>query len=79
VGSAVIANAAAVMLPCKSSAPPTGEQSETSDPSAAWYACRFEELAYADAASYMEDGRVVFTGSPDQMKARLRAMGASVR
>jgi hypothetical protein len=41
--------------------------------------CRFEELAYADAASYMEDGRVVFTGSPDQMKARLRAMGASVR
>jgi hypothetical protein len=42
-------------------------------------ACRFEELAYADAASYMEDGRVVFTGSPDQMKARLRAMGANVR
>eukprot|EP00878_Enallax_costatus_P029133 GHUV01031563.1.p1 GENE.GHUV01031563.1~~GHUV01031563.1.p1 ORF type:complete len:122 (+),score=18.55 GHUV01031563.1:266-631(+) len=40
---------------------------------------RFEELAYADAASYMEDGRVVFTGSPEQMKARLRAMGASVR
>lgn len=40
---------------------------------------RFEELDYADAASYMEDGRVVFTGSPQQMKARLRAMGAAVR
>lgn len=40
---------------------------------------RFEELAYADAASYMEDGKVVFTGSPAQMTARLRAMGASVR
>jgi Fe-S cluster assembly ATPase SufC len=39
---------------------------------------RFEELAYADAASYMEDGRVVFTGSPEQMTARLRAMGASI-
>lgn len=41
--------------------------------------CRFEELEYADAASYMENGRVVFTGSPAQMVARLRSMGASVR
>jgi len=40
---------------------------------------RFEELAYADAASYMEDGKVVFTGSPAQMTARLKAMGASIR
>lgn len=42
-------------------------------------ACRFEELAYADAASYMDDGKVVFTGSPSQMVARLKSMGASVR
>ncbi|WIA33020.1 hypothetical protein OEZ86_006177 [Tetradesmus obliquus] len=47
------------------------------DVTAVWVTHRFEELAYADAASYMEDGRVVFTGSPDQMKARLRAMGAN--
>jgi energy-coupling factor transporter ATP-binding protein EcfA2 len=39
---------------------------------------RFEELEYADAASYMEDGKVVFTGSPAQMVARLKSMGASV-
>jgi hypothetical protein len=41
--------------------------------------CRFEELEYADAASYMENGEVVFTGSPAQMVARLRSMGARVR
>jgi hypothetical protein len=41
--------------------------------------CRFEELEYADAASYMENGEVVFTGSPAQMVARLRSMGAGVR
>ncbi|KAF6254440.1 P-loop containing nucleoside triphosphate hydrolase protein [Scenedesmus sp. NREL 46B-D3] len=49
------------------------------DVTAVWVTHRFEELAYADAASYMEDGRVVFTGSPHQMKARLRALGARVR
>lgn len=41
--------------------------------------CRFEELEYADAASYMENGEVVFTGSPAQMVARLRSMGARIR
>jgi hypothetical protein len=39
---------------------------------------RFEELEYADAASYMEDGRIVFTGSPDQLRQRLRGMGATL-
>lgn len=49
------------------------------DVTAVWVTHRFEELEYADAASYMENGRVVFTGSPAQMVARLRSMGASVR
>lgn len=39
---------------------------------------RFEELAFADAATYMEEGRVVFTGSAEQMRTRLRRMGATV-
>jgi hypothetical protein len=39
---------------------------------------RFEELEYADAASYMEAGRIVFTGSPEQLRQRLRGMGATV-
>ena len=45
---------------------------------AVWVTHRFEELEYADAASYMEDGRIVFTGSPQQLRERLRAMGATV-
>eukprot|EP00775_Hariotina_reticulata_P004769 gene4769-5019_t len=49
------------------------------DVTAVWVTHRFEELDYADAASYMENGRVVFTGSPQQMKERLRGMGAPVR
>ncbi len=39
---------------------------------------RFEELAYADAATYMEDGRALFTGSTEEVRTRLRLMGASV-
>jgi ABC-type branched-subunit amino acid transport system ATPase component len=39
---------------------------------------RFEELEYADAASYMEGGRIVFTGSPEQLRQRLKAMGATL-
>ncbi len=39
---------------------------------------RFEELAYADAASYMEDGRIQFTGTPTQLKEHLRGLGAIV-
>ena len=41
-------------------------------------AARFEELEYADAASYMEGGRIVFTGSPEQLRQRLRGMGATL-
>lgn len=39
---------------------------------------RFEELQFADAASYMENGRVVFTGTPDEAKAYMRKLGAPV-
>lgn len=49
------------------------------DVTAVWVTHRFEELEYADAASYMENGQVVFTGSPEQMRERLRAMGAALR
>lgn len=45
---------------------------------AVWVTHRFEELEYADAASYMEDGRIAFTGSPEQLRQRLRGMGATV-
>eukprot|EP00877_Chromochloris_zofingiensis_P014828 jgi/Chrzof1/959/Cz01g34350.t1 len=48
------------------------------DVTAVWVTHRFEELRYADSASYMEDGRVVFTGSPDEVRQRLRTMGATV-
>jgi hypothetical protein len=39
---------------------------------------RFEELQYADGASYMDAGRVVISGSVDQLRAHLRAAGAVV-
>ncbi|EFJ47198.1 hypothetical protein VOLCADRAFT_61738 [Volvox carteri f. nagariensis] len=45
---------------------------------AIWVTHRFEELQFADAASYMEDGRVVFTGTPDEAKLFLRKRGAPV-
>ncbi|KAJ9527275.1 hypothetical protein QJQ45_025576, partial [Haematococcus lacustris] len=45
---------------------------------AVWVTHRFEELEYADQASYMEEGRVVFTGSPQEMRAFLSSLGAPV-
>ncbi len=45
---------------------------------AVWVTHRFEELQYADAASYMEGGKIVFTGSPEQLRQRLKSMGATV-
>lgn len=39
---------------------------------------RFEELQYADEASYMQDGKVVFTGKPEDLKAYIRKLGAPV-
>eukprot|EP00197_Chlamydomonas_leiostraca_P002075 CAMPEP_0202858368 /NCGR_PEP_ID=MMETSP1391-20130828/935_1 /ASSEMBLY_ACC=CAM_ASM_000867 /TAXON_ID=1034604 /ORGANISM="Chlamydomonas leiostraca, Strain SAG 11-49" /LENGTH=280 /DNA_ID=CAMNT_0049537283 /DNA_START=193 /DNA_END=1035 /DNA_ORIENTATION=+ len=45
---------------------------------AIWVTHRFEELAYADSASYMEDGRVVFSGKPDEIRGYLRKLGATL-
>lgn len=44
---------------------------------ALWVTHRLEELEFADTASVMESGRVVFTGSPSGALTRLRRMGAS--
>lgn len=41
-------------------------------------ACRFEELVYADSATYMQDGRVAYSGSPEDVKAFMRKLGAPV-
>ncbi|MEW5309831.1 MAG: hypothetical protein WDW38_001684 [Sanguina aurantia] len=48
------------------------------DVTALWVTHRFEELEYADAASYMDNGRVVYTGDPTQMRAYLKKLGAPV-
>lgn len=39
---------------------------------------RFEELQYADEASYMAGGKVTFTGKPDQLKLYMRKLGAPI-
>jgi len=45
---------------------------------ALWVTHRLEELAYADAVSYMEGGRVVWTADADEATKRMRQMGAYV-
>ena len=45
---------------------------------ALWVTHRLEELRWADAVSYMDQGRVVFTGSPEQAQAYMRRLGAHV-
>lgn len=45
---------------------------------ALWVTHRLEELEYADAVSYMEAGRVVFSGSPQEVRDFLRNLGAHV-
>ena len=39
---------------------------------------RFEELQYADEASYMAGGKVTFTGKPEQLKLYMRKLGAPI-
>ena len=39
---------------------------------------RFEELEFADEGSYMVDGRIVFTGSPPDLRQFLRLRGSPV-
>eukprot|EP00983_Pelagomonas_calceolata_P074444 1152562-Pelagomonas_calceolata.AAC.2 len=55
-------------------APPLQAQPVT----AIWVTHRFEELDYADAVSYMQDGRVVFTGKPADMRTFLKRIGAPI-
>ncbi|PRW61516.1 ABC transporter I family member chloroplastic [Chlorella sorokiniana] len=45
---------------------------------ALWVTHRLEELEYADSVSYMEGGRIAFSGSPDEMRAYMRRLGALV-
>lgn len=45
---------------------------------AVWVTHRLEELAYADAVSYMEDGRVVWTVDAQEAKRKMQRMGAYV-
>ncbi|KAK9832702.1 hypothetical protein WJX81_001789 [Elliptochloris bilobata] len=43
---------------------------------ALWVTHRLEELAYADAASFMDGGRVQVTGSPAEVAEHMRRLGA---
>jgi energy-coupling factor transporter ATP-binding protein EcfA2 len=45
---------------------------------ALWVTHRLEELDWADGVSYMHDGKVVFTGSPQEMKIYLKSIGCPV-
>lgn len=51
---------------------------EENEVTAVWVTHRFEELEYADAATYMDDGKLVFTGPPARMKEYLSQLGATV-
>ncbi len=48
------------------------------DVTAIWVTHRFEELEYADSASYMQEGKIVFTGKPERVRTFLRSLGAPV-
>ncbi|KAI3424112.1 hypothetical protein D9Q98_009473 [Chlorella vulgaris] len=43
---------------------------------ALWVTHRLEELQYADSVSYMDGGRIVFSGSPEKMRRYMRRLGA---
>lgn len=45
---------------------------------AIWVTHRFEELDYADRASYMEDGAIRFSGTAAEMRSHLSKLGADV-
>ncbi len=45
---------------------------------AVWVTHRLEELTYADAVSYMEEGRVIWTVDGEEAKRRMQRMGAYV-
>ncbi len=43
---------------------------------AVWVTHRIDELAHADYAAYMEDGKVVTTGTAQNVERFLRTVGA---
>ena len=45
---------------------------------ALWVTHRLEELAWADGVSYMDGGRIQFSGSPAEAVRYLRRLGANV-
>jgi ABC-type multidrug transport system ATPase subunit len=45
---------------------------------ALWVTHRLEELDWADGVSYMHDGKVVCTGSPQEMRIYLKSIGCPV-
>mmetsp|Transcript_33604 Transcript_33604/g.60682 ORF Transcript_33604/g.60682 Transcript_33604/m.60682 type:complete len:381 (-) Transcript_33604:124-1266(-) len=45
---------------------------------ALWVTHRFEELEYADAVSYMENGRVIFTGTPEEARNYMRTLESPI-
>ncbi|EIE19028.1 P-loop containing nucleoside triphosphate hydrolase protein [Coccomyxa subellipsoidea C-169] len=45
---------------------------------ALWVTHRLEELEWADSVSYMDQGRIQFTGSPKEASEYLRRLGAHV-
>lgn len=45
---------------------------------ALWVTHRLEELKWADAASFIEEGQVKISGSPERVFHHFRALGASI-
>lgn len=50
----------------------------TSQVTALWVTHRLEELEWADRVSYMDDGRIQFSGTPQDAKVYLEKLGAHV-
>ena len=45
---------------------------------ALWVTHRLEELEWADKVSYMDNGRIQFSGTPQEAASHLRKLGAHV-
>ncbi len=45
---------------------------------ALWVTHRLEELEWADTVSYMDNGRIQFSGSPQDARVYLEKLGAHV-
>lgn len=46
------------------------------DVTAVWVTHRLEELEYADKVSFMENGKIVWTTTPEDAKKRMKRLGA---